>query len=145
MVCGRVQRFLKTQAAVSMFQARVFNPEDLESFLTEAQMGAPARWWQDAPLGSIRRHGHIRGEPLPLPMVTHAVIQGVATLQHVHEQRLVHCSFTRFSALQLCACVPLLCKKMPLVLYAVTTARAKEPHQRFAHIRAFVSALEHVN
>ncbi len=100
--------YLKTEVAVKVLQARLSNPEDLESFLKEAQTVArllhphivrvldfgveseiPFLVMDYASNGTLRQR-HKKGERLSLETVTQYVKQIAEALQHAHDEKLVH-------------------------------------------------------
>lgn len=101
--------YLKSQAAVKVLQARLSSPDDMDSFLKEAQTIArlfhphiirimdfgitdetPYLVMDFAPKGTLRQK-HPRGTPVPLPTVVSYVKQIADALQYAHDEvRLIH-------------------------------------------------------
>lgn len=100
--------YLKTQAAIKVLQARLSSPEDINSFLKEAQTVAhlshphivrvidfgiteeiPFLVMDYAPNGTLRQR-HPRGTPLPLTTIIPYVKQIADALQYAHDEKLIH-------------------------------------------------------
>lgn len=100
--------YLKTSVAVKVLQARLSGPEDMSSFLQEAQMIArlihphiirvtdfgvndevPFLVMDYAPNGTLRQK-HPRGSQLPLTTLVPYVKQLADALQHAHDEKLIH-------------------------------------------------------
>jgi serine/threonine protein kinase len=101
--------YLKSQAAVKVLQARLSSPDDMDSFLKEAQTIArlfhphiirimdfgitdetPYLVMDYASKGTLRQK-HPRGTPVPVPTVVSYVKQIADALQYAHDEvRLIH-------------------------------------------------------
>ena len=101
-------RHLATQAAIKVLFAHLGSQTDVENFRREAQtiarlihphivrvldfdveQGEPFLVMEYAPHGSLRTH-HLRGVPLPLPLILSYVQQVANALQYAHERKLIH-------------------------------------------------------
>ncbi len=100
--------YLKTQAAIKLLHMKLAAPDDLDSFLKEAQTVArlihphivrvlefgldgqtPFLVMDYAPNGTLRQR-HPRGTLLPLPTVVSYVKQVTEALQYAHDKKFIH-------------------------------------------------------